>query len=226
MREHCRPGKHGNCVEMVPIFSNLSQEERLEIAAIAKAQTFKKGELVYMAGDEGGTLYVLHSGRVKIYRLSASGKEQVIRVIEPGGFMGELSLFSSLPMTDNAEALEASTMCLIEGSKLKELMKKYPSIAFKVMEELSRRLEEAEALIETLNLNTVEQRLAQALLAMSGGEQEVELRITKGDFASQLGMSQETLSRKLAAFQERGFIAMKGRKIKLKDRKGLEELAR
>ncbi len=107
MREHCRPGKHGNCVEMVPIFSNLSQEERLEIAAIAKAQTFKKGELVYMAGDEGGTLYVLHSGRVKIYRLSASGKEQVIRVIEPGGFMGELSLFSSLPMTDNAEALEA-----------------------------------------------------------------------------------------------------------------------
>lgn len=179
-----------------------------------------------MAGDEGGTLYVLHSGRVKIYRLSASGKEQVIRVIEPGGFMGELSLFSSLPMTDNAEALEASTMCLIEGSKLKELMKKYPSIAFKVMEELSRRLEEAEALIETLNLNTVEQRLAQALLAMSGGEQEVELRITKGDFASQLGMSQETLSRKLAAFQERGFIAMKGRKIKLKDRKGLEELAR
>ncbi len=117
-------------------------------------------------------------------------------------------------------------MCLIEGLKLKELMKKYPSIAFKVMEELSRRLEEAEALIETLNLNTVEQRLAQALLAMSGGGQEVELRITKGDFASQLGMSQETLSRKLAAFQERGFIAMKGRKIKLKDRKGLEELAR
>lgn len=225
MGEHCRSGRHVNCIEMVPIFSNLTNEEMLEIAAIAKAQTFKKGELVYMAGEQGGTLYVLHTGRVKIFRLNANGKEQVIRVIEPGEFMGELSLFSSLPMTDNAEALETSTMCLIKGSKLKELMKKYPSIAFKVMEELSRRLEKAEALIETLNLNTVEQRLAQALLTMSGGEQEVELKMTKGDFASQLGMSQETLSRKLAAFQERGFIAMKGRKIKLRDRKGLEELS-
>lgn len=225
MGEHCRSGRHVNCIEMVPIFSNLTNEEMLEIAAIAKAQTFKKGELVYMAGEQGGTLYVSHTGRVKIFRLNANGKEQVIRVIEPGEFMGELSLFSSLPMTDNAEALETSTMCLIKGSKLKELMKKYPSIAFKVMEELSRRLEKAEALIETLNLNTVEQRLAQALLTMSGGEQEVELKMTKGDFASQLGMSQETLSRKLAAFQERGFIAMKGRKIKLRDRKGLEELS-
>lgn len=225
MGEHCRSGRHVNCIEMVPIFSNLTNEEMLEIAAIAKDQIFKKGELVYMAGEQGGTLYVLHTGRVKIFRLNANGKEQVIRVIEPGEFMGELSLFSSLPMTDNAEALETSTMCLIKGSKLKELMKKYPSIAFKVMEELSRRLEKAEALIETLNLNTVEQRLAQALLTMSGGEQEVELKMTKGDFASQLGMSQETLSRKLAAFQERGFIAMKGRKIKLRDRKGLEELS-
>lgn len=197
----------------------------LEIATITKAQTFKKGELVYMAGDQGGKLYVLHTGRVKISRLNANGKEQVIRVIEPGEFMGELSLFSSLPMTDNGEALETSTMCLIEGPKLKELMKKYPSIAFKVMEELSQRLEKAENLIETLNLNTVEQRLAQALLTLSAGEQEVFLKMTKGDFASHLGMSQETLSRKLTAFQEQGLIGLKGhREIHIKDRKGLEKL--
>src|SRR5690606_23118023 len=142
-----------------PIFNNLTQEEMLEIASITKAQTFKKGEMVYMAGDQGGKLYVLHTGRVKIYRINSSGKEQVIRVIEPGQFMGELSLFSSMPMTDYGEALETSTMCLIEGEKLKELMQKYPSIAFKIMEELSHRLEKAENLIETINLNTVEQRL-------------------------------------------------------------------
>mgnify|MGYP000986542109 FL=1 len=214
-----------NCIEIVPIFSNLTQEEMLEIASITKAQTFEKGDMIYMAGDRGGKLYVVHSGRVKISRLNANGKEQVIRVIGPGEFTGELSLLSSLPMTDNGEALETSTMCIIEGEKLKELMKKYPSIAFKVMEELSERLEKAENLIEAINLNTVEQRLAKALITLSAGKKEVLLNMTKGDFASQMGMSQETLSRKLAAFQEEGLIELKGhRKIIILNKDGLEEI--
>ena len=214
-----------NCIEIVPIFSNLTQEEMLEIASITKAQTFEKGDMIYMAGDKGGKLYVVHSGRVKISRLNANGKEQVIRVIGSGEFMGELSLLSSLPMTDNGEALENSTMCIIEGEKLKGLMKKYPSIAFKVMEELSERLEKAENLIEVINLNTVEQRLAEALINLSAGKKEVLLNMTKGDFASQMGMSQETLSRKLAAFQEEGLIELKGhRKIIILNKDGLEEI--
>ena len=214
-----------NCIEIVPIFSNLTQEEMLEIASITKAQTFEKGDMIYMAGDKGGKLYVVHSGRVKISRLNANGKEQVIRVIGSGEFMGELSLLSSLPMTDNGEALENSTMCIIEGEKLKGLMKKYPSIAFKVMEELSERLEKAENLIEVINLNTVEQRLAEALINLSAGKKEVLLNMTKGDFASQIGMSQETLSRKLAAFQEEGLIELKGhRKIIILNKDGLEEI--
>lgn len=103
-------------------------------------------------------------------------------------------------------------MCLIEGSRLKDLMKKYPVIALKVLEELSKRLEQAEHLIESINLNTVEQRLAQALLSQADVEGHIRLNMTKGDFASQLGMSQETLSRKLAAFQEQGLIRLKGHK--------------
>ncbi|HHW12713.1 MAG TPA: Crp/Fnr family transcriptional regulator [Firmicutes bacterium] len=226
MADHCRHEAHASCIERVPIFNSLSEEERREIAAITTARTFKKGDLVYMAGDQAGKLYVLHSGRVKISRINANGKEQVIRVVGPGGFMGELSLFSSLPMTDNGEALEDCTMCLIEGAKLKELMKKYPSIAFKIMEELSRRLEWAEHLIETLNLNTVEQRLARFLLNLAAGKREVVLEMTKGDFASQLGMSQETLSRKLSAFQEKGLIALKGQRgIEILDRDGLEVIS-
>ena len=147
-------------------------------------------------------------------------------MVGPGEFMGELSLFSSLPMTDNGEALERCTMCLIEGAKLKELMKKYPSIAFKIMEELSQRLEKAEHLIETLNLNTVEQRLARSLLRMTMGRREVILEMTKGDFASQLGMSQETLSRKLSAFQEQGLIVLKGQRgIEIVDREGLAAIS-
>lgn len=225
MKCNCHNSNQTNCIEIVPIFNSLTQEEMMEIAFITKSQTYQKNEMVYMAGDKGGKLYVLHTGRVKISRVNSNGKEQVIRVIEPGEFMGELSLFSTIPMPDNGQVLEPSTMCIIEGEKLKELMKKYPSIAFKVMEELSKRLEKAENLIETINLNTGEQRLAQALLTISAGNREIELNMTKGDFASQIGMTQETLSRKLAIFQEEGLIELKGqRKIIILNREGLKRI--
>lgn len=216
---------HSGCIKSVPIFSNLTDEEMLEVAHITKAKVFEKGEMVYMSGDKGGTLFVLHTGKVKISRLNASGKEQVIRVVGPGEFMGELSLFSAIPFTDNAQVTEESTMCVIEGERLKGLMQKYGSIAFKVMDELSRRLEKAENLIESINLNTVEQRIAKALLSSANHKGEVVLNMTKGDFASHLGMSQETLSRKLSVFQESGYIALFGhRKIQIIDREALENM--
>ena len=146
--------------------------------------------------------------------------------MQPGEFIGELSLFSSLPLTDNAQALEDCIMCVVEGSKLKELMVKYPSIAFKVMDELARRLAEAENRIEIISLSSTTQRLAQALLALSGEGEEIILPMTKGDFASQLGMTQETLSRKLAALQEEGLLEQEGhRKIVIKNKSRLEELS-
>lgn len=214
-----------NCIESVPIFSSITEEELLKITAITTDRTYQKGDMVYLQGDEGGKLYVLHKGRVKITRLGMSGKEQVIRVLGPGSFMGELSLLSPVPMTDNAEALETTTMCMIDGKELKGLMLENPSIALKIIEELSRRLESVEELVEDINLLSVEQRLAQVLLKLAGDGDEIVLRMRKSDLASQIGMSQETLSRKLSSFQEQGLIELEGqRKIRLLDRAGLEEI--
>ncbi|MGI6150535.1 MAG: Crp/Fnr family transcriptional regulator [Christensenellales bacterium] len=198
----------------------------MEIMEIASFRSYKKGEIIYRAGDEGGILYVLHAGRIKLFRLNAGGKEQVLRLVEPGEFMGELSLFSSLPLTDNAQALEATTMCVLQGDRLKALMAKYPSIAFKVMDELSRRLEKAEKRIEDISLRSVTHRVSRALLELANGKKEILLPMTKGDLASQLGMTQETLSRKLAALQEEGLIRLKGhRSIIINDQAALEVLS-
>lgn len=222
----CEQGsKHADCIRTVPIFSHITDAEMLEIAKIIEAHVYHKGEMVYLAGDPGGKLYVLHTGRIKITRINPGGKEQVIRILGPGEFMGELSLFSTAPLTDNAEVLEESTMCVMDGAKLRELMLRNPSISFKVMEELSQRLEKVESLIEVISLDSVEQRLAQALLKLAGDKSEVVLTMTKKDFASQMGMCQETLSRKLTAFQEQGLISLKGqRKIKILDKEGLKAI--
>lgn len=217
---------HRGCLEHVPIFKGLNQVEMSEIAHIATARDLQKGEMVYQAGDAGGTLFVLFTGKLKRYRLNESGKEQVIEVIGTGEFIGELSLFSSLPLSDYVEATEDSTLCTLQGQKLKELMSKYPSIAFKVMDELSRRLEKAESRIEAISLTSVTSRVIGALLELAGENGEILLPMTKGDFASQLGMSQETLSRKLSELQEEGLLEMVGhRKILLKEFKRLQEMA-
>jgi CRP-like cAMP-binding protein len=216
---------HMCCLENVPIFAGLSHEEKMEIVEIASSRSFEKGEMIYRTGDKGGTLFVLHMGRAKLFRLNASGKEQVLRLVGPGDFIGELSLFSSLPLTDNAQALESTTMCVLQGERLKDLMSKYPSIAFKVIDELSRRLEKAENRIEDISLSSVTKRVAGALLELSEGKKEILLPMPKGDLASQLGMTQETLSRKLSALEEEGLIKLKGhRRIIIRDKSKLEEL--
>ena len=213
-----------SCVNIVPIFQSLTEEEKLEIASITTDKTFEKGEMIYLAGDQVKKLFVIHTGQVKISRSSSTGKEQVIRILGPGEFLGKPYLFSSVPILDNAEAVEKTKMCMIEGIKLKELMTKYPSIAFHIIEELSTRLKKAENLIEDINLYSVEHRLAQALLEMANSTNEIVLKTTKAVFASQIGMSQETLSRKLTTFQEKGLIQQKGqRTIILQDTEKLAE---
>ena len=94
-----------SCIDIVPIFHSLTEEEKLEIATITTDKTFEKAEMIYSAGDQVEKLFVIHTGHVKISRVSPTGKEQVIRILGPGEFMGELALFSTVEITDNAEAL-------------------------------------------------------------------------------------------------------------------------
>mgnify|MGYP000856610543 FL=1 len=223
MKCYCEHNKESNCITLVPIFHNLTTEETWEVAQITRQALFEKGEEIYAMDDQVDSLFVIHTGRVKIYRLSDTGKEQVIRVLGPGDFLGELALFNHSPMGDYAEALEESSMCVIDGSPLKELMGKYPSIAWKILEELSQRLERMEQLVEDISLHSVDRRLAQVLLDLSLDNAQIELEMSKGDLASQIGTTRETLSRKLTSFQDSGLIDQIGqRRIVIKDRKGLE----
>lgn len=214
-----------SCISLVPIFSNLTHSEIHKIAQITTSRNFEKGEIIFMAGDKGDRLYVIHKGKAKITKLSEAGKEQIIRVLGPGDFLGELSIFIEAPVDSNAEALEDMTVCMIESDKLKDIISKNPSIAAKVIEELSRRLQSSERLIESLGLHDVEQRVADYLLRLAADKEQIILPLSKKDLAAHIGTSQETLSRKLSLFEELGLINQSGhRKIIIKNKKGLEEI--
>jgi CRP-like cAMP-binding protein len=213
------------CIAKVPIFSSLTAQEMLEIALITTHREYRKGETIYLAGEKGERLFVIHQGKVKISKLSEAGKEQVLRVLGAGDFMGELSLFIRSPLDSNAEALEPTTVCIIDGYELNRIISKRPGIAVKIIEELSKRLQSTEHLLESLSLRDVEQRVATTLLKMANNNSEIVLSMSKKDLASHIGMSQETLSRKLSLFQDMGWIKLIGqRKILILDLNSLSEV--
>lgn len=204
---------HGkNCIKKVPIFSSLSPEEMEEVYLITGKKSFKKSDVVIMEGDINSSLYVINKGRVKVVKLSYDGREQIIRTLGPGDFLGEFSIFNPRPYKNNIEALEETLICEIKADKLRELIEKYPSISLKLIQELSMRLEDLEDQVKDISLNTTEKRLAKFILnANSGGQ--VQLNIRKKDLASYLGMTGETLSRKLKDFQKLGLISQPSSKL-------------
>ena len=221
--ERCK--NYDTCVQTVPIFSSLNVEETLEIKGIIRNIQLDRGEALFFPGDVSQKLYIINNGKLKVSRLSESGKEQVIRILEPGDFIGEISLFTRSPIKSYAEALEDTGICTIDGENLEIIMTKYPQIAIKILEEVSKRLEGAESTIEQIGLYDTGHRIAKRLLMMSSDNRRISLTMSKRDFASSMGMTQETLSRKLSEFQNMGLIELHGqRDIDIIDRAGLEDV--
>ncbi|MEQ6377669.1 Crp/Fnr family transcriptional regulator [Bacillaceae bacterium S4-13-56] len=217
---------HLLCVSKVPIFNHLTNEELQEISSVIHHVHFKKGEVIYLSEDVPEQLFVVHKGKVKLYRMSESGREQLLHVLESGEFMGETSLFSKKPLTHNAEALEATDMCLIHRKELETFLVKYPSIAMKIIEAYSQRIEQLEELIEQMGLQDSEQRVASILLHLKPTHSStIHLSFSKRDLASLIGTTQETLSRKLASFQQNGWIELKGqREIRILSEEHLHDI--
>ncbi|MFA5634571.1 MAG: Crp/Fnr family transcriptional regulator [Anaerovoracaceae bacterium] len=192
-----------------------------EITGTILSTTYKKGEIIYHAGEASDSLYIVKSGRIKIYRLSESGKEQLVRFLSTGDFTGELALFSDSVHEAYAEAMENTEICLIRRRDLQTFLMKYPSISLKILTEFSNRLENSEKQTTRVSTEKVETRLALYLaecIDEEGSSMEFVLPMSKRDLASFLGTTPETISRKLADFEDAGYIRQKPqRKIEVVD---------
>ncbi|MDN3438921.1 Crp/Fnr family transcriptional regulator [Planococcus sp. APC 3900] len=196
------------CVSIVPIFNHLEQAELKEVAATTKGRKLPKGEILYRAGEKSNSLYIIHKGKLKVYRLTESGKEQVIRILQPGDFTGELALFTDNVHDSYAEAMEATELCTISSGDINDLFLKYPQISLKIIKEFSLRLDQAEHQVTSFTTEDTETRVALYLIqqAESSQSKEIRLPMSRKDLASYLGTTPETISRKLAKFEDEGWI--------------------
>jgi CRP/FNR family transcriptional regulator, anaerobic regulatory protein len=215
------------CISAVPIFNHLKHEEMVEIVKTTRMEKFSRGEIIYEAGEASDYMYIIHRGRVKIYHLAETGKEQLIRIMEPGDFMGELSLFSKGTFDHYAETMAETEICIMRQQDLQSFLLKWPSISLKLLDEFSKRLLSVERLVSSLTSEDVEKRTASYLieLAEKGNKLSFTLPLSKKDLASYLGTTPESISRKLADFQEQGLLVQSGQKgIEILDIEALRSL--
>lgn len=204
----------------MPIFNHLEQEQMNEVMQAVQSVSFNRGEILFHAGNESDSLYIVNSGQVKIYRLSELGKEQLIRLLNPGDFTGELALFKATVLENYAEAIVDSQICIINRHDLQALLVKYPTISLKILNEFANRLANSEKQTASIVSEKVETRIALFLAEQAKGNtgEIIELPMSKKDVASYLGTTPETLSRRLAGFEADGIIKQQGqRKIKIND---------
>ena len=215
-------------ISETPLFNGLPREQLEKLAKIAVEKKYRKGQTLFAEGSKAIGLFVIISGKVKVYKLSMEGKEQILHIFATGEFFGEVPLFAGGNYPAHAEALEASRVLFFPGEAFLELLKSEASLALNMLAILSHRLRRFTHLIEDLSLKEVPGRLAAYFLYLSNRSQDsrtFELDITKAQLASFLGTIPETLSRILSRMNQQHFIQVEGRKITLLDRQGLENLA-
>ena len=210
------------CVARVPLFQGLTRAEQEQVATVARPTRLGRDEIVYTAGQDVSQLMVVHTGRVKISRVTADGHEQIVRVLGPGDFVGEAAFLDGGRPDHTASAVEATSLCVFRHQELHELVRRHPSIGLRMLQTLSRRLSRTEERLGAAISSDVSARLADHLLSLparrADDRLEVELPLAKKDVASLLDTTPESLSRQLRRLSDSGVISLgPGRRVTLLD---------
>lgn len=218
------------CAGKVPMFENLDYDELVAISNKIKHKSFEKGELIFREGNISDVLYFVSTGRIKIYKYTKDGKEQILHILSEGDFFGELNLLKSTIYNFNAKAIDKTNICTLTKQEFKNIMIQNPEISIKLLESVGNRLSEAENLAQNLATNDIDSRMAYLILDLTekyGISDEkylsVKLPLSREEMANYIGITRETISRKLKKFEGEGLIKLVGtKKIMILDKGKLE----
>ncbi len=196
------------------------------IAAASRLRTFRRGQVVFTAGDPGDTLVVVFSGRVKVVVRSADGGELTLTIIGPGGTLGELSVADGGPRSADAETLEECRLLFVPRDTVRDLCARVPSVALALTGSIAaalRRLTEAAADLVFLDLP---RRVAKVLLAQPRGEDGIiRLKMNQEELAHQSGGTRQSVNAALRGFERRGWIEVQNRAVTVKQPTALGRFA-
>lgn len=215
-----------------PIFSGLSEHEMEKVAPLAILRQLPADTVIFHEGDPAAAFYMVKSGKVKIYKLSADGRDQVLTILGEGQIFGDVPAFDGGPYPATAATLEKAELLLVRSDDFQKLLADYPEISIKIIKVLGQRLRQAMELVRDLSFKQVPHRLAGLLLKLyreSGVETEagveIDLGMSRQDVAEVVGTSRETVTRELKKMEKAGLISIDRRKVLVSDIERLEAWA-
>ncbi|CCH47704.1 Crp/Fnr family transcriptional regulator [Pseudodesulfovibrio piezophilus] len=214
-------------VKSVMFFEGLPDEKFNKLAEISILKRYGKGQILFEADIPAHGFFAPIKGRVKIFRTSPSGKEQILHIFGPGEAFGEVPVFEGGTFPAHAQAIEECEALFFPRQDFENMIKADPDLAMKMMAMLSQKLRILVNKIDDLSLKEAPSRVASYLLLLRSSQESdtFKLDLPKGQIAFYLGTIQETLSRIFKRFTEQGIIDINGKKITILDIEQLQELA-
>jgi CRP/FNR family transcriptional regulator, dissimilatory nitrate respiration regulator len=215
-------------LKTIPLFSGLSEDQLKILSSIAVRLTFKRGDMIFHDGDKGDGIYIVETGKIKVFKLSLDGKEQILHIFGPGHTFGEVPVFQGKSFPASSMTLEPSNIVFLPRDRFVALITTTPALSMNMLADLSKRLRAFTIQIEALSLKEVPARLAAYLLTLSKEQKnpvQVRLPISKAQLSNLIGTTPETISRMLKKMGDTGLILVQTKTIDILDKEGLIELS-
>jgi CRP/FNR family transcriptional regulator len=223
------PAQHPHLpvLSAAPLFAGLSEAELAALAARTSRRRCGPGELLFSEGEPCHGFYIVVSGRIRIFKTSPGGREQVLAIEGPGGSVAELPVFDGGNYPASAAAIEPAELVFISVKDFRAVCLDRPEVALKVLQTVGKRLRRLVAIIEELSFTTVRQRLISWILRQSEANgTRFTLPASQQELAAEIGTVRELVSRNLARLQAQGLVELNGRELNVLDMPGLRaELA-
>ncbi|SRR5579884_69905 len=211
----------------VPYFRPLPQPELLRLQSRAIHQQFPRGRIIMLENDPCPGMYLIETGRVKLFRTSSDGREQVLMLVGPGGVFNDVPVFDGGPNAAAAGAMERTSLYLLPSEHVIAALKAHPDAALALAKEFASQLRVLANLVEDLSFRHVTSRVAKLLLeyAEQPGKTGTRPRLTQQDIASMVGSVREVVGRSLAALEREGAVRIERARIVVADRDVLRRMA-
>lgn len=214
----------------IPLFSKLSPDELAVIAGRLKQQSFEAGEVIFKQSERGDAMFIIRSGRVRIYSQDESGRELTLNVYEKGEFFGEFSIIDGEPRSASAEAVEPTAALVLRNQDLIAILSDHPEIAISLMRGLVSRLRYTTEYAEDLAFLSVNGRVASRLLELmerhgvaSDAGIEIGVPVTIPQLAGLTVAPPEIVQRILDFYDLGGILARDGDRLTVRDPATLRE---
>ena len=208
----------------------LTKDELIKLSDCKTSHIIKKGDIIFEEGENVNGIYCIKDGICKLTKLSANGKDHIVKLVTKGELLGQRSMISDEPVNLSAVALEDMQVCFIPKSEVMGYFDKNNQFSMNVMKSICGDLKEADDHMVNLAQKTVKERLAETLLYLhdtfgKNDDNSLKVQLSRDDLASMIGTATESCIRLLSDFNKLGWIELSGKKIVLKDIKALKNLA-